>query len=88
MSLCIAAFSMYVGAAFRRGAALTARVRFKVPATIAFLGVLGALWGPLPFWAALIPALFVGLVAGVVARRLSEPDVLETTAYLGKSRPN
>jgi hypothetical protein len=88
MSLLIATFSLYVGATFRRGRQLSPKIRFWVPAAVMFFGMIGALWGPVPLWTAFIPAIPVGLLSGMISRRMSEPDILEVTAYLGKSRPN
>jgi uncharacterized membrane protein YjjB (DUF3815 family) len=88
MSLLIAAFSLYAGATFRRGRPLSPRIRFWVPTAVMFFGMLGALWGPVPLWTAFIPAILIGFLSGMISRRMTEPDILEVTAYLGKSRPN
>jgi hypothetical protein len=87
MALGIASLSLYAGYAFRRGKVLNGRLVFLFAAAIGFFGVLGALWGPLDLWIALIPAFLVGPMSGVISYRLTRHDVLATTAYLGRRSP-
>jgi len=86
MSLAFAALSLYAGHAFRRGRVVNGRLVFIIAATIGFLGMMGAMWGPLDLWIALIPALLVAPVVGAVCHRLTRPDVL-ATAYLSRRSP-
>ena len=79
MGVILGGFTLFVSYRFRRGRPLAPRLTFILSSAIGFFGMVGAMWGPLDLWVALIAAVIVGPMAGAIGSYFSRPDILAIT---------